>query len=158
MAFCSRKATRLRNYDYSKDNYYFITICTHDKQCIFGTTEELSLLGKIASRDMEKISKHYEGVYVDNYVIMPNHIHAIIVLQNSEGTQKRHTLGEIIGQYKSGVSRQIRKMKPDAIVWQRSFHDHIIRNRKAYEQIWSYVEHNALKWETDCFYPGVKEF
>ena len=59
---------------------------------------------------------------------------------------------QVIGQYKSGVSREIRKIDPEFVLWQRSFHDHIIRNQKQYEKIWMYIENNPLRWEKDCFY------
>jgi len=64
-------------------------------------------------------------------------------------------VSQIIAQYKSGVSREIRKMDSSVEVWQRSFHDHIIRNQKSYEKIWQYIETNPLKWEEDCFYSAT---
>lgn len=131
----SRKPTRLPNYNYSSDNFYFITICTHEKACIFGTTEKLNTFGEIANNDMKKIGDHYNGVHIDNFVIMPNHIHAIVVIKNGVGLEKKAALDKIIGQYKSGVSRKIRKAVPDMKIWQRSFHDHIIRNQVSYEKI-----------------------
>ena len=147
MTFYNRKPTRLPNYDYSNNNHYFITICTYEKRCIFGTIDALNERGIIVKKALETLSTHYEGVYVENYIVMPNHIHAIIVLEN-----QNKTLSEIIGLFKSGVSREIKKMHPELRVWQRSFHDHIIRNKKSYAKIWEYVQYNHQKWEQDCFY------
>jgi len=147
--FATRKPTRLPNYDYSNNNYYFVTICTHQKKCIFGTVEQLNQLGEIAKQDLQKLENCYEGVKIDRCIVMPNHIHAIIVLENANAS-----LNKIIGLYKSGVSRRIRTIDPELQVWQRSFHDHIIRNQAAYEKIWNYVEYNGKKWEEDCFFPG----
>lgn len=142
-----RKATRLQNYDYSNNNYYFVTICTHEKKCIFGDIHELNTMGYIAKTEMENLENHHHGVYVENFIIMPNHVHAIIVLCN-----QNKSLNEIIGNYKAGVSRKIRLSNPNIVVWQRSFHDHIIRNEKSYKKIWEYVKYNDQKWTEDCFF------
>jgi REP element-mobilizing transposase RayT len=152
MAYYSRKTTRIPGYDYSSNNYYFVTICTYNKKCIFGTSEQLNKFGEIAKAEMDEISSHYAGVYIDNFIIMPNHVHAIVVIDCGDESGNKPRLDHVIGLYKSGVSRKIRKIQPDMKVWQRSFHDHIIRNRHEYEQIWRYVQHNDQKWETDCFY------
>ena len=95
-----------------------------------------------------QLSNHYDGVYVDHYVVMPNHVHMIIVLENSG----KNDLNQVIGQFKSGVSREIRNMEPAMRVWQRSYYDHVIRNEKSYREIWEYIEYNPLKWEEDRFY------
>lgn len=148
MDFYSRKSPRIPNYDYSLNGYYFVTICTHDKECLFGTPEKMNDFGSIAQRDLYAIESHYENVRIDKCVVMPNHIHAIIVIEGAITCD----LNTIIGQYKSGVTRKIREFDPNRIVWQRSYHDHIIRNEKQYIKIWEYIENNPLKWEMDCFY------
>ena len=146
--FYSRKSPRMQHYDYSTENYYFVTICTHEKKCIFGKNDIKSRAGAIAQRHIQKIEKHYNGAYVDKYVVMPNHVHMILVI--TKGGEVG--LAQIVGQYKSGVTREVRKKQPDIQLWQRSFHDHVIRNQKQYEQIWTYIENNPHKWEEDCFY------
>ena len=140
------------NFDYSSSNYYFITICTYEKKCIFGTAGKLNKFGIIAKREIEKVPSFYKGVYVDNYIIMPNHIHAIIVLENAE-----KSLSEIVGSYKAGVTREIGKTEPNMKVWQRSFHDHIIRNYLQYQKIWQYVQYNDQKWTEDCYNTAYEE-
>ena len=147
MPFHSRKSPRLAGYDYTTENYYFITICTKDKQCIFGAPGQLNEFGRIAKEQIEKIISYYKGVSVDSYIIMPNHLHAIIVLN---GTQK--SISEIVGSYKAGVTREIRKTAPEMTVWQRSFHDHVIRNDAQYRKISEYVKYNDQKWADDCHY------
>lgn len=143
-----RKTTRLRHYDYTNENYYFITICTHHRKCLFGIGEQKTTLGKIAQEHIKNIASHYESVIVDKAVVMPNHIHMILVLQ------RNGVIGaeQIIAQYKAGVSREARKIIPDIQIWQRSFHDHIIRDEQGYQKIWQYIENNPQKWEEDCFY------
>ena len=147
MTFYSRKSARIPNYDYSNCNYYFVTICTGNRRCIFGSANALSVFGKIAEEEIIQLCFHYEGVKIDKYVVMPNHIHMIVVLENSN-----HNLNQIIAQYKSGVTRKIRKYDRNLSVWQRSYHDHVIRNQTAYEKIWLYIEGNPMNWEKDCFF------
>ena len=144
-----RKSPRIPDYDYSTVNYYFITICTHEKQCIFGDPGELNWMGKCAEESLLKISDYHSNIRLDKYVVMPNHIHAIFDVQD-KGFKTDLTV--IIGQYKMTVTKRIRAEKPGFQVWQRSFHDHVIRNQKSYEQIWQYIENNPLKWDEDCFY------
>ena len=151
--FPMRKHPRLPNYDYSTPNYYFITICTHQKKCIFGKPDRLNTLGTIAQKDFSEIETHFPGIYVDKFVVMPNHVHGIIVLQTSN-----HTLSTILGLYKSSVSKKIHALQPDITVWQASFHDHVIRDQYSYRRIWSYIDTNPVRWENDCFYtpqPGL---
>ena len=150
MPIYNRKPTRIPNYDYTSHNYYFITICTHNKECIFGKAAALNQYGQLAAQYMEKVEQIFPGVKVDNYVIMPNHIHAIIILGERSG--KKPNLSTVIGQYKMVITKEIRRECPEMKVWQRSFHDHIIRNQSDYERIWEYVEYNPQKWENDCFY------
>ncbi len=150
MAFYSRKSPRIPNFDYSSANYYFVTICTHEKSCIFGANKQLNEMGMIAHDEMRSLFSHYDHVSVDNFIIMPNHIHAIVVIGENE--QNKADLSAVIGAYKSGVSRKIRKKYPNMCVWQRSYHDHVIRNQREYEKIWLYIQFNWEKWEQDCFY------
>lgn len=155
MSFYSRKATRIPNYDYSTDNYYFITICTHEKQCIFGRPGQLNQFGMIACTYLEKIEDIFVNVKVDNYIVMPNHVHVILAIENSDADTQ--SVSTIIGQYKSAVTRKIHEQNCELTVWQRSFHDRIIRNQREYEKIWQYVQFNAQKWKEDCFFTDVSE-
>ena len=92
------------------------------------------------------------NIQIDKYVIMPNHIHIIFVVQSEKSEMGLEDLSITIGQYKMSVTKKIRMENPEKKVWQRSFHDHVIRNQKRYEMIWQYIENNPLKWEEDCFY------
>ena len=147
MTYYSRKSARIPNFDYSSCNYYFVTICTHNRRCIFGSVDQLNLLGKIARDMILKLPDYYTGVNIDHFVVMPNHVHFILVLEKSD-----NNLNQIIAQYKSGVSREIHKIDPNVSVWQRSYHDHVIRNQASYDKIWNYIEGNPQKWKEDCFY------
>ena len=147
MAYYSRKSARIPNFNYASYHYYFVTICTHNRRCIFGDPGFLNIMGKIAQEQIIDIPNHYEKVSVDHFVVMPNHIHMIIKLESDQ-----YNLNQIIAQYKSSVTRKIREFFPDISVWQRSYHDHIIRNQREYEKIWNYIDGNPLKWNEDCFF------
>jgi len=149
--FYSRKSPRIAGYDYSSYNYYFITICTYEKRCIFGLPEQLNKIGNIVKECIQKIEKIFPGACVDNYIVMPNHIHIILVNGGNED------INMIIGQLKAAATKQIRMIYPEMRVWQRSYHDHIIRNQQEYEKIWQYVTYNNQKWQEDCFYQSIRE-
>ena len=145
--FPARKHPRISGYDYSTPNYYFVTICTNNKRCIFGTQSQSNVYADLAEAGLKKIPAHFDKVRIDKYIIMPNHIHVIVVLDNGA-----KALPTVIGQYKSYVARKIHEIDPDVSVWQTSFHDHVIRNQKSYEQIWNYIDGNRQKWQEDCYF------
>ena len=145
--FPKRKNPRMTHFDYTSANYYFITVCTHNRECVFGTSGHLNVLGQLAQKGIENIPLHFPGVKMDKYVVMPNHIHAIVVLE-----QPQVSLSTIIGQLKAFVSKEAHKIHPDLQLWQTSFHDHVIRSQSSYEKIWLYIDGNPLNWEKDCFY------
>ncbi|MDO4983640.1 MAG: transposase [Eubacteriales bacterium] len=157
-----RKHPRLKDYDYSQNGAYFITICSYEKKKIFssiirntdGETENiLSKFGIIADDQIKCISERFSNAAVDSYVIMPNHIHLLISLSNdAAGASPRPTISDIVCAYKSFVSRECRKEDSELKVFQTSFHDHIVRNENSYQQIWNYIETNVQRWEEDCFY------
>ena len=149
MTYYSRKSNRIPKYDYSTCNYYFITICTHNRQCIFGSPYDLNPLGMIVKKHIQQISSYYECVIVDKFVVMPNHVHMILILKEHE---RKPNVSLVVGQFKRGVTKEIRNLYPDIHVWQRSFHDHIIRSQESYEKIWLYIEGNPQCWDRDCFY------
>ena len=145
-----RKANRLKGYDYSRQGAYFVTICANKRQEIFGQIVrdglaspviQLSDCGKIAENEATKITQHYDCVFVDCFVIMPNHVHLIINILDNMGSVSPK-LGNIVGGYKSGVSRLC-----GFPVWQRSYHDHIIRNEDEYNKIANYIKNNPSNWK-----------
>ncbi len=155
-----RKNPRLKNYDYTTIGGYFITICTKDRSNILSEiisdeynfrdyeTEgrvdpQLLSYGIIAEKYIKSIPNSYKNITLDNYVIMPNHIHMILILRDKTET----SVSDVIGAFKKFVYRECGKS-----IFQKSFHDHIIRNSKDYERIFNYIEHNPMNWELDCFY------
>ena len=149
MTYYSRKSARIPNYDYSRCNYYFVTICTYEHRCLFGYPDHLNQSGIIAQEEIIGLPSHYHTIMIDKFVVMPNHIHMILIIGDGENNPN---LNQIIGQYKSGVTRRIHEFLPDMKIWQRSYHDHVIHDQKVYEKILMYIENNHIKWEEDCFY------
>ena len=107
----------------------------------------MNIYGRIAERGLMEIPKHFPSVRAEKFVVMPNHIHAILILG-----EKAPNLSVVVGQFKSVVSKQIHMMEPKRNVWQASFPDHVIRDQKGYERIWLYMESNPENWEQDCFF------
>ena len=107
---------------------------------------ELTNIGKITDETIKYINEINTGVCIEKYVIMPNHIHMIILI-NDSGGHGNPPLQKIVGQIKSYTTKQFGKL-----LWQRSYHDHIIRGEKDYKKIWEYIDTNVIRWEKDCFY------
>ena len=155
-----RKANRLKEYDYSQAGYYFVTICVKDKRALLGEVVGancvrliLSETGKIIEKEISVLSGTYEHIRIDKYVIMPNHVHMIIVITPGEGrTEFAPTISRIIKQFKGSVTKQI-----GFSIWQKGFHDHIIRNEADYQRVWQYIDENPIKWTEDCYYTKQKE-
>ena len=159
-----RKNLRLRNFDYSQAGYYFVTICTKDKQKLLSSivkggsfdaaTIELTLIGKEIVKTIDFIENQSANILFDKYVIMPNHLHAIIILQGEPGGDGTPPLQKIIGQLKSFTNKRYNEINrtKSLILWQRSYYDHIIRNEKEYKGIWSYIDTNPSKWEEDKYH------
>lgn len=139
-----RKRIRLMNYDYSSNNAYFLTICTENRICCLRDRETLepTHYADVVKTAIENIETIYPGVTVDKYVIMPNHIHLILLLSGAEVD-----ISTIIRLMKRHVTTTIGKP-----IWQKSFHDHIIRDEKEYLMIWEYIENNPVKWQIDRYY------
>ncbi len=163
-----RKRNRLKNYDYSTPTAYFITVCTEGRRRtlskIVGAIHEspapkLTEYGKIVEETIRSLPAHL-GVRIDRYVIMPNHLHLIVFVLESEERrairesplQGRSVISKTMGYIKMRASREIRRRFGDVAVWQRSFHDHIIRDRDDYEKIAKYIAENPINWGKDCFY------
>lgn len=150
-----RKSPRLKDYHYAEQGAYLVTICTHQRLHLFGQIKNdkcvLTELGEIAKNHWLQIITHYDHITLDEYVIMPNHIHGIIFI----GLSGKSTLGVIIGAYKAGVTRQAHQIGyGDSPIWQGRYHDHIIRNEADYLRVKSYVIENPSRWQDDTFYSG----
>ena len=159
----NRKRTRLNGYDYSLPGAYFVTICTAKKSHLFGEIKNnemhLSNIGKIVNKEISDIETHYENIRIDRYVIMPNHIHMIISILKTEGINPfptvKYDIPNVVGKFKAGVTRIVGNAFMHSainLIFQRSFHDHVIRGDEDYQKIAEYIDTNVLRWEKDCFY------
>ncbi|MCC7520207.1 MAG: hypothetical protein IT220_01100 [Flavobacteriaceae bacterium] len=182
-----RQSLRLAGYDYAKEGSYFITLCCAKRSPLFGEiTQEgqmvLNTFGQIAHDEWVNTLNIRNNIELDAFVIMPNHIHAIIHIRrsgelhspNSSGesnsplTEKgecnspqhshrrfvspSHTVGAIVRGYKSAVTKQLNQLNIGCEVWQRNYFEHIIRNDMAYQRISAYIKNNPAKWAQDKFF------
>ncbi|MBR5806648.1 MAG: hypothetical protein IKY30_07765 [Oscillospiraceae bacterium] len=169
MYFPERKEIRLKEYDYSANGAYFVTVCTKDKKHLFWDKEkmrlkkknrvgadnirpediDLSRTGEIVKEAIENIPIKYENVKLDSFVIMPNHIHIIIFIENPGSGRmiSAPTRSVVIGQMKRYASKTA-----GFGIWQKSFYDHIIRNYRDYEEKQNYILSNPGKWVEDEYY------
>jgi len=165
------ESTRLPDWDYSSRGWYFVTLCTKDKKCSLAHAVEgqimLSDVGVIAETEMKSIPSHYENVIVDRCVVMPNHVHAIVVIEGdhvyfpvetglapSPASTHGPSLSTIVGGYKAGVSRICHAKGLSGFEWQSRFHDHILRSNATLNAVRDYIDHNPQNWLLDPDNPG----
>ena len=163
------ESARLRGWDYASAGWYFVTICTHHRACIFGRVVdgdvELSPLGEIAYQYWAEIPEHNPGVGIDTFTIMPNHMHGIVVIPvetlhatslpqdpMSAISPKAGSLSAIVRSYKSAVTRWAGLYGYESFAWQARFHDHIVRDEPELNRIRRYIHNNPLKWALDDLY------
>jgi len=161
-----RKLNRLKEYDYSQDGCYFATICVRDKKEWFGKIETgrmvLNEYGEIIEQRWLWLRRQYPYVKLDEFVVMPNHFHGILVIDSNHiiigngrdrSLQKIKPLSELIGAFKTTSSKLIHQSGLNVFRWQKSFYDHIIRNEKTLQKIREYIQNNPLKWDLDEYNP-----
>ena len=163
-----RKGNRLTDYDYSRNGAYFITICTQGLQQILWESDTfteddnvgasiarpqraptLSKTGKVVEQYIWEIPARYPHISVEKYAVMPNHIHLLLLIQREQDGRPMvaPTVSTVMQQFKGIVSKQLSRS-----IWQKSFHDHIVRTKHGYAQIWQYIDTNPQLWHKDCFY------
>ena len=177
------KSSRLQNWDYAWNAAYFVTICTKNREYFLGNilngNMKLSPIGNMAHTYLNEIPNHFQFVKLGEFIIMPNHIHVILVINKNDrmnnvetrhalslhqspkhpetiGQQRfqnqgKNTLSSIIGSYKSAVTKDAHRQGIE-FAWQSRFHDHIIRDNKSYQTISEYIVNNPIKWQNDRFY------
>ena len=163
-----RKPLRMSHYDYNTPGAYFLTFCTHNRKHFLShivranaesPESQLTTSGKIVHTVMQNIPAHLH-VTIDRYVIMPNHVHLIAVITEQDvmreiresPQQGRSIMSKLIGYIKMNASKAIRQHYDDVAVWQRGYHDHVIRNQGDYVALAQYIQTNPLRWELDQLY------
>lgn len=167
MLLPSRKANRLNNFDYASKRLYFITLCTFDKLFLFGEIADKSMKlnqnGKIVQSEWQRSSEIRDEMILDEFIIMPNHLHGIILINKNVGATgrspaaltnngpKNKSLGSFIAGFKSSVTTQINELRktPKQFVWQRNYHDHIIRDQTDLNRVREYIINNPSQWAMD---------
>ncbi|MBE5758732.1 MAG: hypothetical protein E7332_01670 [Clostridiales bacterium] len=161
-----RKSPRLKDYNYGKNGAYFITVCTQNRENIFSVIAEenaeavLTEYGMIVEKWILELPEKYTSVFVDNYVIMPNHVHLLLTIADGLIEEKgKPSIASIMGWWKYQCSKEINEKRSSQgqSVFQRSFFDHIIRNQYDYDEIYNYIEENPLRWKWDRLYSDMKK-
>ncbi len=181
----NRKSIRLKNWDYRNSGIYFITICTKKMEHHFGEVKngkmELSPIGAIAYIFWHQIKIFNKNVELGEFIVMPNHIHGILFLDNDDTvgalhcnartkqcnartsnenqkneymsniSPKANSISTIIRSYKSAVTKNARRLGFD-FEWHRNYYEHIVRDYNSYDKISNYIINNPLKWEEDKYY------
>lgn len=173
-----RRSIRLKHYDYAQAGAYFVTICTHQRGCLFGAAANgavrLNEYGCIAGDAWGELPGHYGYLALDAFVVMPNHVHGILVLPSDDvpvvgagfkpaptksdpmtntpaPAMRRHGLPEIVRAFKTFSARRVNKIRqtPGVPVWQRGYYEHIIRDDESLRRIREYIWNNPAQWEND---------
>jgi len=166
----------LKHYDYSQAGAYFITLCTHDRQCLFGEIQNgnmrLNHFGQMVADCWLDLPNHYPHIELHESVVMPNHFHGIVVIAGAglkpartepavvgagfkpAPTDNRHGLPEFVRALKTFSARRINEYRNTrgVPVWQRNYYEHIIRNEAAYLKIADYIQTNPQRWQEDTYY------
>lgn len=169
------ESTRLKNWDYGWNGSYFVTVCTRNRNCFFGHIRDgqfiANFMGEIAVNYWMEIPEHYPFIELDEFVVMPNHVHGIVWINRKDainrvstaatthggGVTGKHNpmlqdnLSRVLRWYKGRVSFECRKIDGD-FGWQGRFHDHIIRDESSYHRIKDYIRNNPLNWRNDKFH------
>ena len=179
-----RRSIRLQGYDYTRQGAYFVTICTRNRACLLGDIVEgrmhLSEAGRLAQVAWEDLPHHYPHVQIDVWVIMPNHMHGIVILTEAQATDDdmpvgaapktdvgagfkpaptRHGLPEIVRAFKTFSARRINALHNTVGTpfWQRNYYEHVIRNQSALDRIRQYIADNPARWSEDLENPAVRD-
>lgn len=174
------ESARLKSWDYSWSGWYFVTVVVHDRACLFGEVKNdgvlLSRLGQEVEASWEEIPAHHRNVELDEYVVMPNHVHGIIILNDvkdesyssrrdvqlnvsteathSQISPRKGSLSVVMRTFKAAVTTWARRNRQKEFKWQDRFHDHVIRNGDELHRIRQYIKNNPLQWEIDEENPG----
>jgi putative transposase len=163
------ESTRKKDWDYTSRSWYFVTICTKNRVCCLGTIKNdqavLTTIGKFVNDSWLEIPSHYSNVEIDEFVVMPNHIHGIVVIEgdhvyspNARLANKKHSpktppqpnsLGSIVRSYKSGIARWCNQNGFPNFDWQPRYHDRIIRSKASLKAVRDYIQNNPINWAGD---------
>jgi len=161
----NRRSIRLRGFDYSSNSMYYITICTQDREALFGEAVGAALRGRPGTSGemilkwLKEIENKFAGIIIDKYVIMPNHIHFLVYLPCAPGGHAGPPLQKIVEWFKTmSTNEYIRGVKSGLYppfnkrIWQRNYYERVIRDEDEYLQTWQYIDENPARWTQDQYY------
>jgi REP element-mobilizing transposase RayT len=167
------ESARLKNWDYSSNGYYYITICTYNREWLFGNIVDgkmqLSTIGEIVLQGWNDSFVMRKELFCDKFIVMPNHIHGIVIIRKTDNTHNAEThrrgnvetygraslraksISSFVAGFKSAMTKRINEFRqtPGVPVWQDRFYDHIIRDEKSLHKTREYVVNNPMNWEND---------
>ncbi|MGH7865902.1 MAG: transposase [Candidatus Binataceae bacterium] len=159
IAVRGRRSIRLRGFDYRTDAAYFVTICTFNRQCLLAQISDgharLSEVGEIVAASWKWLEEHFQYPTLDEFIVMPNHIHGILITGHLGGSRTAPTthkpLGRLLGAFKTVSSKRINLVRgtPGAPLWQRNYYERVIRSEEELQRIREYVAGNPAAWESD---------
>lgn len=163
-----RHSIRLQGYDYSQVSAYFVTMVTYNRECLFGDIVDGEMrtndIGRLVEEEWLKTARVRANVELDEFIVMPNHFHCVVAITSSVvGATRRvaptgptpNSIGSIMSQFKSIVTKRVNVLHntQGTSVWQRNYHEHIIRNEKELDRIREYIINNPANWEADVENP-----
>ena len=169
-----RRSIRLPGYDYRQSGAYFVTMCAYQRQCMFGEVVDgqmvLNQYGAIVADEWQKSSVIRQEIELDAWIVMPNHFHGIVIIENHVGANDNHhvrangrsplrmkpkSLSSLMSGFKSITTKKIDILRdsPGTPLWQRNYYEHIIRNPDAMDKIRQYIIHNPVSWQIDQLHP-----
>lgn len=162
-----RRSIRLKGFDYREPGVYFVTICTANRQSVFGAIVDgamaLNEFGKVVEAEWHRSAIVRPQIRLDAFVVMPNHVHGVICLNEAEGKARlaptpgqfrqlvRGSLGMIVGAFKSASTKRINEIRgtPGALLWQRNYFEHVIRHEEELNRVREYIAANPVRWSED---------
>jgi putative transposase len=161
-----RRSIRLKGYDYAQEGTYFVTICVEGRRCLFGEVADdgtmcLNDCGQAVSESWLWLAQQYPHVQLDEFVVMPNHLHGLLTLTNFLGSSLRidgrRPLGQIVGAFKTVSTKRLKLLlgRPDSKIWQRNYYEYVVRHERALERIRAYIFDNPASWQQDKLHPDV---
>ena len=162
-----RRSIRLRGYDYTRDEAYYVTLVTHERRTLFGDIIDgemrLNDTGQLIMDTWEWLATRHPYVELDSYIVMPNHLHGIIVITDHgrDGSltspTPRKPLGRLVGAFKTVTTKQVNLAEgmPGQLLWQRNYYEHVIRNDEEWDRVREYIASNPMRWEMDKENPNA---
>jgi len=171
-----RRSIRLPDYDYSQSGAYFVTVCTQQRETLFGAVGgdvmRLNEYGEIVAAVWHDLPQHYAHIALDAFVVMPNHVHGIVIFEDpserrGEVASPRNadianlgaataplratTLGQVVAYFKYQSTKRINELRNTAgiPVWQRNYYERVIRNDREFNAVRDYIQRNPLNWARD---------